>query len=150
SVVRFNNPMLVPRRRFLRLISAAPAAVAATGAKGYRVYFGTYTRKGSKGIYVSRMDAATGRLSEAQLAGEIANPNTLAIHPNGRFLYSVTDSGGGAQGSVAAFSLDRSSGKLTLINQVSSQGVQPIHLAIDGGGLALAVANYTSGSVAAI
>jgi 6-phosphogluconolactonase len=96
------------------------------------------------------MDAATVKLSEPQLAGEAVNPNTIAIHPSGRFLYSIVDTGGGAQGGVAAFDLDRASGKLARRNEVSSRGVQPIHLGIDGGGHALAVANYSSGSVAAI
>ena len=123
---------------------------AARRAKEYWVYFGTSTRKASKGIYVSRLNVATGSLSAPQLAGEAPNPNTQAIHPEGRFLYSVVDAGGGARGGVASFSIDPASGKLTRTGEVSSHGVQPIHLTIDSGGRTLAVANYSSGSVAAI
>jgi 6-phosphogluconolactonase len=142
--------MRLSRRSFLSIAAASTSAFAAKRSNGYWVYFGTYTRKASKGIYVSRMDAATGKLSEPQLAGEAVNPNTQVVHPSGRYLYSIVDAGGGAQGGVAAFAVDRATGKLKRLNEVSSRGVQPIHLAIDSSGRALVVANYSSGSVAAI
>ena len=56
-----------------------------------RVYIGTYTGPKSKGIYVSRFDAKTGSLSAPELAAETKNPTFLALHPNGRFLYSVAE-----------------------------------------------------------
>src|SRR5262245_20194730 len=55
------------------------------------VYFGTYTGKKSKGIYVSRLDETTGRLSPATLAAETTSPSFVAVHPNGRFLYAVNE-----------------------------------------------------------
>jgi 6-phosphogluconolactonase len=143
-------PMPVSRRSFLSLVSSAPALFAARRAKEYWVYFGTSTRKASKGIYVSRLNVATGSLTEPQLAAEASNPNTQAIHPGGRFLYSVVDAGGGAQGGVASFSVDPATGKLTHTGEVPSHGVQPIYLAVDSGGRTVAVPNYSSGSVAAI
>src|SRR5262249_8631201 len=115
--------------------------------KSYLVYFGTYTRNGSKGIYVSKLDAAKGSLSEPQLAAEVSNPSFVAIHPNGRNLYSVSESGGpgGPRGGVTSFSIDRASGKLTQINQASSGGAGPCHLNVDRTGRALAVVHYGSG-----
>src|SRR5262249_28342142 len=126
------------------------AGFAARRAKEYYIYFGAYTRKTSNGIYVSRMNAETGALTEPQLAVEAQNPNTQAVHPNGKFLYSVVDAGGGAQGGVASFAIDARTGKLTHTGEVSSHGVQPIYLAIDPSGRTVAVPNYSSGSVAAI
>src|SRR5664279_4042492 len=85
----------------LASLIAAQAAPAGNGS--YFVYFGTYTgfqfmQKGaptgrslSKGIYVSRFQPATGEASEARLAAEIINPSFLAIHPNHRFLYAVSE-----------------------------------------------------------
>src|SRR5712691_10987529 len=61
----------------------------------FLVYIGTYTGAKSKGIYVSRLDAATGKLTAPELAAEIASPSFLAVHPTHRFLYSVNEAGDG-------------------------------------------------------
>jgi len=126
----------------------------ATGAdKTMLVYIGTYTGPQSKGIYVSRFDASTGSLSSPELAAETKNPSFLALHPNRRFLYAVGElSGSGADsgGAVSAFSINAKTGRLTLLNQQSSRGAGPCHLALDSKGKCLWVANYGSGSIAAL
>ena len=117
------------------------------------VYIGTYTGAKSKGIYVSRFDPATGRLTPPELAVETPSPSFLALHPGGRFLYAVgetTNLGGKPVGAVSAFSLDAKTGQLTLLNQQSSGGAGPCHLAVDPTGKCLLVANYGSGSIAAL
>src|SRR5688572_27905789 len=55
-------------------------------AQEYFVYFGTYTGAKSKGIYLSRFDTGTGKLSTPELAAETRNPSFLAVHPTGKFL----------------------------------------------------------------
>ena len=70
------------------------------------VYFGTYTGAKSKGIYVSRFDPATGRLTAPELAVATASPSFLALHPNRRFLYADGQTSilnGKRVGAVAAF-----------------------------------------------
>ena len=117
------------------------------------VYIGTYTDTKSKGIYISHFDPATGRLSPPELAAETKNPSFLAIHPNRHFLYAVgevDDFGGTKAGAVSAFRLEPESGKLILLNQQPSGGAGPCHLAVDASGKCVLVANYGSGSVAAI
>lgn len=117
------------------------------------VYVGTYTGNKSKGIYAFRMDA-NGKLAPLGLAAETTNPTFLAIHPNQKFLYAANEVGnfGGKKncGAVSAFSIDAQSGKLTLLNQVSSQGGGPCHLSVDQTGKTLLVANYGGGSIAAL
>jgi 6-phosphogluconolactonase len=132
-----------------------PAMFAETvhsgGAK--LVYFGTYTGGKSKGIYVSRFDPATGRLTSPELAVETPSPSFLAIHPGKRFLYAAGEStnlGGKPVGAVSAFSLDAKTGQLSLLNLKSSGGAGPCHLAVDPTGKCLLVANYGSGSIAAL
>lgn len=145
------NPMHLERRSFLTLLAAAPATFAQAGTK--LVYFGSYTRKTSKGIYVAKLDTATGKVSEPELAGEVSNPSFVTIHPNQKYLYAVSEMGGGGGqpgGAVTAFSIERPSGKLTKLNTVSSKGSGPCHLNVDKTGRALVVANYGSGSVAAM
>ena len=114
------------------------------------VYFGTYTGPKSKGIYLSRLDLASGKLSAPTLAGETEQPSFLALHPNRRFLYAVNETGSGRRGmgKVTAFAVG-ADGKLTLLNQQPSRGTEPCHLVIDRAGKHLLLANYGSGSVAA-
>jgi len=89
----------------------------------YLVYVGTYTGPVSQGIYVYKLDMATKKLAPLGLAVESTNPSFLAIHPNRRFLYAVNETStynGQNSGSVAAFTIDRKTGKLALLNVVSS------------------------------
>ena len=119
------------------------------------MYIGTYTRAPSKGIYAYRFQGTTGQatpLGTAGLAVETENPSFLAVHPNQRFLYAVNEVSryeGRDAGSVSAFSIDRTTGTLTLLNRVSSRGADPCHLSIDATGKWLFVANYSGGSIAA-
>jgi 6-phosphogluconolactonase len=151
-------------RRCLSIFPAALPLAALCGAfllsaqkppsKGdYLVYFGTYTRGSSKGIYVSRFSAVTGKLTPPELAAESANASFLAIHPNGRFLYAANEANsfqGQRTGYVSSFAIDRANGKLTLLNQVSSRGAGPAHLTVDRSGKNVLVANYGGGSVAVL
>lgn len=116
------------------------------------LYAGTYTRPPSKGIYAYRFQPATGTFTSIGLVAETANPSFIAIHPNRRFLYAVNETSqyeGQPAGSVSAFSIDTASGQLKLLNQVSSRGAGPCHVALDKTGKWLFVANYNGGSVAA-
>jgi len=117
------------------------------------VYFGTYTGAKSKGIYVSRFDSTTGKLSAPELAAETTNPTFLAIAPGEHFLYAVNevdDIGGKPTGAVSAFALDAQTGKLTPLNQRISGGSGPCHVAVDATGKCMLVANYGGGSIAAL
>ncbi len=108
------------------------------------VYAGTYTRGASKGIYAYRFQGATGRLRPLGVMVEMSNPSFLALHPNHRFLYAVSEDAN----TVSAFAIDAKTGRLAFLNQVSSRGEGPCHLALDATGRWMAVANYESGSMA--
>lgn len=140
--------------KFLYLFAGLLLFGSTAGFAGeFLVYFGTYTGAKSKGIYVSRFDPAAGTLSAPELAAATRNPSFLAIHPSGHFLYAVgevDDAGGKPGGTVCAFSLDRHTGRLTLLNQQASGGSGPCHLSVDATGKCLLVANYNSGSIAAL
>ena len=130
-----------------------PTVEKATAKDEYFVYIGTYTKGDSEGIYAYRFDAASGQLSSLGAVAKIREPSFLAIHPNSRFLYAVSeidDFDGDKNGSVSAFEIDRESGSLTPLNTVSSKGAWPCHLNVDQTGKILAIANYLSGSVATI
>jgi 6-phosphogluconolactonase len=117
-----------------------------------RVYVGTYTDAGSKGIYRLRLDLATGALSPEGEPTPAVNPSFLALHPSRRFLYAVSEVGGKPEesGAVSAFAVDAQTGSLTLLNQQPSGGAGPCHISLDTAGRNLLVANYGGGTVAAL
>jgi 6-phosphogluconolactonase len=117
------------------------------------LYIGTYTNKGSEGIYVYNMDKSSGELEFLSVAKGINNPSFLAIHPEKHYLYSVNEVGnfgGKPSGAVSAFSIDQESGGLTYLNQQLSHGTSPCHISVDATGKFVLVANYGSGSVAVL
>jgi 6-phosphogluconolactonase len=119
-----------------------------------RVYVGTYTGGSGRGIYLLDFDRSTGRwASEPTLAAGSTNPSFLALHPSGRFLYAVNELQafqGKPTGALSAFAVDGSTGRLTLLNEQASEGLDPCHLVVDAAGRNVLAANYTSGTVAVL
>ncbi len=119
-------------------------------AADFFIYYGTYTNRqsDSKGIYVSRFNTESGEWAAPQLAGETGSPSFLAVHPSQKYLYSVGEMSqpGQTGGAVTAWSIDRSTGMLTKINQVSSVGGGPCHINLNPKGDLAMVANYGGGS----
>jgi 6-phosphogluconolactonase len=152
-----NNPFPVWLLRSLLLLLlgfiSVYAGVAAPVGHDYFMYVGTYTEDGSasKGIYIYRFDAKSGKLTSIGLAAQTVNPSFLSIGPNHRFLYAVNEIGnfqGKKSGAVSAFAIDPSTGKLRLLNQVATGGADPCYVTVDARGKYVLVANYTGGSIA--
>jgi 6-phosphogluconolactonase len=150
--------MKISRRIFgIALLVAAtlilsPASWPQKHDSYYVVYVGTYTTKyTSKGIYAYNFNAATGQLTAIGLAAESKDPSFVAVHPNGKYLYAVNEVGdfnGMKSGAVSAFAIDRKTGALKLLNQVSTHGAGPCFVSLDKSGRFVLVANYDGGSVA--
>ncbi len=130
------------------ILSLLLLAAAASQGGELLVFSGSNSGGGAKGIYAYRFNTVTGELKPAGLAVETANPSFIAVDASGQFLYAVNEVNG--KGLVSAFSIDRAAARLTSLNQVSSEGSGPCHLALDATGRWLAVANYSSGSVAVL
>ncbi len=114
------------------------------------VYIGTYTGGKSEGIYVYRMDPASGALEFSSMATGVDNPSYLDFDPQRRYLYAVNEAeefSGKPGGAVSAFSIDPATGKLTYLNQQPSHGGLPCHLSVDQTRKYLLVANYLGGSL---
>jgi 6-phosphogluconolactonase len=139
------------RQIIFAALALALASVHAP-AKDLLVYFGTYTNATSQGIYVSKLDANTGKLSAPELAAVSPSPCYLAVSPDERFLYAANSVKGfrdaftGNGGAVSAFAIERPAGKLTFLNQKCSGGVGPCHVSVDATGKVLFIANYGDGS----
>jgi len=140
----------------LAVFCGTPAAAAADGQPGAGelwVYIGTFTRSESRGIYLSRLDLATGKLQPPEVVAETTNPSFLAIHPSRPLIYAVGEVSsfqGKKTGAVSAFARDTKTGKLTLLNQQPSHGTGPCHVTVGPGGKNVLVANYGSGSIACL
>jgi 6-phosphogluconolactonase len=104
------------------------------------------------GIHAFRLDLNTGRLEPLQRTTGIEQPFFLVLSPDHRFLYSIhaPTFGGTDHEQVAAYEIVGRTGELRLLNRQSSQGSASCYLDIDATGKTLVVANYTSGSVAAL
>jgi 6-phosphogluconolactonase len=155
---------------FICVLALLAGRTASAQAKDYFVYFGTYTgfrfvrhsktqgvgESRSKGIYVSRFSAATGSLSEPELAAEITNPSFITISPDNRFLYAVTEDPLSLGppldhvSFVSAFAIDSSTGKLRLLNTLPSGGTSTCFISMDKTGKYVLMAHFGSGSVSVI
>ncbi len=132
------------------LLACAPGVLRA--AADQYVYIGTYTNSKnaavpSQGIYVFALDSKTGKLEPVGLAAEVKSPSFLAISPDKKFLYSVSELNDAKGGAVSAFTIDAATGKLTLLNQQPTVGAGPCHVSVDPSGKAVMAANYGGGSV---
>lgn len=149
---------MAPRPHFTAFLAGLLLAVLPTltaAPKEFIVYFGTYTnaKTESKGIYRSRLDVATGRLSPAELATPAKDPAFLALHPHGQFLYAIDESSDPKTtptAGLSAYALTAATGELKLLNQQSAGDSGPCHLVVDATGKALLVANYGGGSTSAV
>ena len=128
-------------------------------AQSYYLLVGTYTNKGSntpappadstgsKGIYVYRWDASTGRASLLSHTEGVVNPSYLDIAPDKHHVYAATDTRTQTEGSITAFRLDRATGRLEYIDKQPSGGANPVYVAVHRSGRWVALANYTGGSL---
>lgn len=108
----------------------------------YRVYLGT-----GKNIYQLELNVKDGTMTKPTIAAELANPSFVAIHPNQKYLYSVSEIN---KGSIVAYAIDAKTGNLKLLNSQSAGGSGPCHLVVDRDGKAVLAANYGSGSCTSI
>lgn len=110
-------------------------------------YVGTYSGDASEGIYAYRFDAESGDMESLGLVAGSINPNFLALHPSGDYLYSVNreDPETPSTGSISAYRIDRNSGNLEFMNKVDAMGQGPCHIAVDHTGRFLFTADYPDG-----
>lgn len=113
-------------------------------ALAQRLLVGTYTNTGeSKGIYVYDFDEKTGHAEEINYVTS-DNPSFLIADSKNNFVYSVNEN---EEGWISAFSYDKNTGTLNLLNSKPSMGSAPCYLSLDKTGEWLFVGNYSSGNL---
>ena len=133
----------------LRLLTILLLVSCVCNAQTFYMFVGTYTNKDSKGIYVYKFDASTGKVQWVSNTNGVVNPSYLAIAPDEKHIYAVTETATNNDGSISAFSFDRSSGNLSFINKQSSGGANPCYITVNKTNQWVVVANYTGGSLSA-
>jgi 6-phosphogluconolactonase len=110
----------------------------------YTLLVSGYAPANKPGIHAITYNAMTGDLQVQKELSGIENPSFITFHPNGEWLYAVSEIG---EGVVWALRYDQSTHTLTPLNHQSSGGASPCQLTLDKAGRWLFVANYMSGSV---
>ncbi|HEY3992607.1 MAG TPA: lactonase family protein [Ktedonobacteraceae bacterium] len=118
----------------------------------YQLYLGSYAEATQPGIYAFTFDGASGQLSANWSFAGIVNPSFVALHPNKRWLFAVSETSThkeGRAGEVWALDLPAqgTEDQARQINHRSSNGDWPCHLSLDASGRWLLVSNYQSGNV---
>lgn len=134
---------------FLLMLLTNTAQAEPSSRNEMLIYFGTYTNGASKGIYFCRFDSNSGALSpiSSQVIEGLQNPSFLAIHPNHKYLYAVSEVD---DGSIWSFKINEENGQLTLLNHQSTAGKGPCFVSIDQTGRVALVANYNDGSISSL
>jgi hypothetical protein len=121
------------------------------------LYIGTYTGAlgsggNGQGIYLCALDLSTGELTVLRVVApalpamgttpSTANPSTIALDPTRTHLYAGNEYG--PPGAVSAYSIDRLTGDLTLLNGQPAVGA-PSTISVDHSGKYLFSADYSGG-----
>jgi len=141
-------------KRFLLSISIIFFWISADGqSKKEILYVGTYSVRGSQGIYAYTFNRAKQTLTLLQAIPSLESPSFIAIHPTQKYLYSVNrgkadiaDQGG----SVSAYGIDPATGRLSGLNNKSSYGDGPCYVEVDKTGKYVFISHYGEGNLTVI
>src|SRR5437773_5498078 len=106
-----------------------------------------------RGIHLFQVHRATGAMTAAGVYELGTSPSCLALNATGTRLYSANETdhvGDDKEGTVSAFAINRTDGKLALLSTVPSGGAGPTFVSVHPSGKFLLVANYFGGSVAVL
>jgi len=120
-------------------------------AQDYFMLIGTYTSGSSHGIYVHQFNTDNAVTTLVDSA-KIANPSYLAIAPDQKTVYAVSEAANATSmgGRVGSFSFNNSTGSLSPINMQPSSGNNPCYVTVDKSGRWVITGNYSSGTLAVL
>lgn len=133
---------MYPSLKKITLLFINVALCLFSSAQTANLLVGTYTDRGSKGIYVFNFDTATGKAIELSHTEGIVNPEFLTITKDRQFVYAVNET---KNGMVSAFSFKNN--KLNLLQQNPTNAADPCFISLSADERNLMVANYSGGSI---
>lgn len=113
--------------------------------ESFELFIGTYTGQGSNGIYKTTFSSGSGQLSLPELLIETENPSFLALSANRSSVYTVNET---QPGFMSVFTWNEEGTKLEQSQKISSEGDHPCFVEVNSENNLLAVANYSSGTIA--
>jgi 6-phosphogluconolactonase (cycloisomerase 2 family) len=149
------------------LLGGLPPAQAGKASGPLLAYVGTFSSTlhdvlptqvdlppgNGRGIHLFMVDRATGAMTPAGTQDMGTSPSCLALNAAGTRLYSANETdraGERKEGTVSAFAVRATDGKLEPLNTVPSGGAGPTYVSVHPSGRFLLVANYFGGSVAVL
>ncbi len=114
------------------------------------LYVGTFSVRGSEGIYIFSFDRANKKFELVGTAHSFNDPTFLTISPDRKYLFAANRQGVDTaknRGSVTSFAIDSKTGLLKEINSISSFGNSPCHINISPDEKSLFVSHYRDGSL---
>lgn len=131
-------------KRIDLLIIIALLQTLSVQSQSYHLLIGTYTNPDkSQGIYSYSINMKTGAFTQQSVATGISNPSFLALTPDKKYVYSVSENGDAS--SANAFQFDDKTGKLTFLNTYLTKGADPCYIVATPDHVF--TANYSGGSV---
>lgn len=113
------------------------------------IYIGTFSENGSLGIYVFDYIRKNKRYDLVQTIISKGSPSFLDVSPHGKYMVSANREGLKDKmewGSLSSFSIDQTTGKLSLIHDVYSYGDSPCHVSFHPSGKYIFVSHYKGGN----
>lgn len=136
------NPTL-PAVGLAALISLI--TVSRAGASSCWVYLGTSATGADRGIYLSKLDQATGTLAPAIRVADKSNSVFFAFSPDKKHLYSLAEipgPSGHPMEAIESYAVDVASGALTNIGERPGSDSEACHISVDPSGRCVLTANY--------
>lgn len=107
-----------------------------------QIFFGTYTRKTSQGIYSAYLDTEQSKISDPQLAVKIGGPTYVRLTQNDD-LIAITSANG--RGGISSYQI--SNDNFIKNNEVLHEGASPCYIGVDEKRQLLYSANYHKGEI---
>ena len=116
------------------------------------VFVSAFNAADDGAIHTCRFDNSTGQLELLHRTTDVEYPFFLAVSADAKFLYAIdsVQFGDPDDEFVAAYLVQGRTGKLKRLNRQSARGTASCYLDVDPTGKSVLVANYSTGSVAAL
>lgn len=114
------------------------------------LYVGTFSVRGSEGVYVFSFDRLNGRFDQIGTVHSLNDPTFLEISPDKKYLYTANRQSVDTskdKGSVTSYLINSKTGLLSEINRSSSYGNSPCHINVSPDGRWLFASHYKDGSL---
>ena len=134
------------------LLGGMVTAAVSSQAADPLVFVSAFAAGDEGAIHAYRLNLKTGKLKLVHRTTDVEHPFFTALSPDGKFLYAIhaEQFGGKESEEVAAYAIQGSAGRLKLLNRQSARGTASCYLDVDATGKTVLVANYSTGSVAAL